>query len=560
VRAERKNLAKLLRGEIPKYHTEKRYVTKGGETVWASVTVSAVRDEREKFLCFLTFIENITERRRAEEALRKSEALFRLTFEESPVGMAMVDMQFKFIRVNDAYCRIVGYTEKELLARALVDVTHPDDASRDRENLRRIRQDGINKYGVEKRFIKKNGEIVWGSVTVAVVRDAQGKFLYNLGIVENITERKRAEEALRESEERYRSIFENAPLGIFHSTARGKLISVNPAYARQMGYSSPEEVVAAVNRTSVAECLYVHPKLRPIFVRRTLALGGWHEYENLYRRKDGQVMEGLVRFRSIPKTAGTGAELEGFLEDISARKKAEEELRLYQEKLRVLSMQLAFVEEKERQRLANNIHDYITQSLSCALLDLGSLENEIGQNPKAMETLRKVRGQVEQGIQQMRSVTAELSPAILFKLGFEAVVEWLADRLLEPRGIRCQIKSRGSLKITDNEVSVILYRAVRELLMNIVKHAKARQVSITLRSDRNFLEITVRDDGAGFDVLRAAKKTEGFGLFSVREQLAYIGGGMSIESKAGRGTTVRILSPFEAKKRAKGGEAPGRKA
>lgn len=539
---------RLIRGETQKFCVETHSRDKEGKDRWVEVTVSAVRDEDGKFLCFLTTAENITERKLSEDALRESEERFRLAFEENTVGMAMTDQENRYIRVNQAFCRMLGYTEKEMLKKKISDVTHPGDFKRQMEDMANLYKGKISRYQIEKRYLTKKGETVWGALTVSKIYDRQGRFICTMGVIENITKRRRTEEALRESERRYRGIFENAPFGVFRSTIDGKVLAVNVTMARQFGYHSPRAFIEKINRNGGAKSVYDNQALRLQYVRKAVMIDGWHQFETLYRRRDGQALPGMLRFRTIPKDPVTGAELEGFVEDVSARKSAEEKIRLYQEKLRQLTMKLAFVEEKERQRIANNIHDYIGQSLSCAMLALGTLENEMPRTPKAQEALHSVRDQIEGGIRFARSATFELSPAILFKLGFGAVVEWLADRILTPNHIRYRIAEESSIKLPDNEGRVIVFRAIRELFVNVVKHAKAGGVKITMQRHKGFFEITVQDDGKGFDVLLLAKKTEGFGLFSVREQLMYIGGRMSIISKPGKGSTVSVILPVEGRK------------
>jgi PAS domain S-box-containing protein len=183
----------LLSGHITNYRNEKRYITKSGDTLWASVIISAVRDEKGNFLYFLGMVEDITERKRAEEQLLDSEARFRKIFEDGPVGMVMVGADMRFIRANQTFCRMTGYSENELTSLTFKDVTHPEHVTADVGAVNKLLNGEIPLYKTEKRYIRKDGSILWGSLTVSTIRDTTGNFLYFLSMINDITEHKRVE-------------------------------------------------------------------------------------------------------------------------------------------------------------------------------------------------------------------------------------------------------------------------------------------------------------------------------------------------------------------------------
>ena len=174
-----------------------QFVKKNGEVIDALLSTITERDAAGEIVRSLAVVIDVTERKRAEEKLRESEERFRLVFEEGPIGMHLVGPSFHFVRVNNAFCEMLGYTDEELVGLPLADVIHPDDAKLGLEFARKMRDGRIANYQIERRYIKKNKEVLWTNLKASVIRDRDGTALYGIGIVENITERRQAEEALR---------------------------------------------------------------------------------------------------------------------------------------------------------------------------------------------------------------------------------------------------------------------------------------------------------------------------------------------------------------------------
>jgi PAS domain S-box-containing protein len=172
--------------------------------------------------------------------LTESEARFRATFENAAVGIAHVGPDGSWLRVNRRLCEIAGYARDELLAKTFQDITHPDDLEADLAQLRRMRDSGIDTYNREKRYLRKDGSTVWVRLTVGSVRKEDGGIAYFISVVEDISEQKRAEIALRESEERFRGIFEHAATGIAITDLKGRFHSCNRAYSNMLGYTEDE--------------------------------------------------------------------------------------------------------------------------------------------------------------------------------------------------------------------------------------------------------------------------------------------------------------------------------
>jgi len=234
------------------------------------------------------------------------------------------------------------------------------------------------------------------------------------------------------------------------------------------------------------------------------------------------------------------------LKDITERRKAEEALSKSESQLRAVSLELSFIEERERKRLALYLHDEIGQSLVLLRMKFGSLTGIWGSKSRKQD-IQQIRDLLEKVIDQTRALTFELSPPVLYQLGLEAAIEWAAERISQDYGIEFKFNDDGMIKPLSADIKALMFRCVRELMMNIVKHAKARKmtVSLTRREERVF--VVMEDDGVGFDVslLEGQLKRVGFGLFSVRERLGAVGGAYEFQSEPGRGTRITLSVPLK---------------
>lgn len=220
--------------------------------------------------------------------------------------------------------------------------------------------------------------------------------------------------------------------------------------------------------------------------------------------------------------------------------------------LRAMAFELSKTEERERQAIARDLHDSLGQTLAIAKIRLDALRLTID-DAETNRSLSAIVQLIDQSNRSVRSLAAQLSPSVLYDLGLVPALEWLAEEKLRDFGLRCRISADTLPQPLDAALSSIMFRAVQELMVNVVKHADAAapvdiSVSVVPADDweaGNLLEIIVRDSGKGFDP-NTAKPTRhsGFGLMSVRERLAHVGGTVDIDSAPGRGTTVTLIAPL----------------
>ncbi len=363
-----------------------------------------------------------------------------------------------------------------------------------------------------------------------------------------IAERGRIEKALMESESRFRTIIREAALGIALIDKHGRVIEGNPALLAMLGYA-PEELrgmeFTRINHPENAESSWEN------FQKLLSGKQDVSRVETRYIRKDGWSGWGRQSISLVREAGGNPQFAIALFEDITERRESEEKIRTYQEQLQSLASELSLTEERERRRLATVLHDHIAQLLVVAKGKFEKVQESalFRSLAKPMEEIRKL---IEESIRYTRSLVFELSPPILYDLGFEPAMEWLAEHMQQQYGLVVTVEDDDQPKPLDNEARVLLFRAVRELLFNVLKHAQASCTKVGMRRVGEYLQIIVEDNGVGFapDKLQASSgKIAGFGLFSIRERLNYFGGRMEIKSTPGEVTQVILSLPLQPDKK-----------
>jgi len=235
------------------------------------------------------------------------------------------------------------------------------------------------------------------------------------------------------------------------------------------------------------------------------------------------------------------------MREIEERKRAEEKLLVYHEKLRSLASELSLAEERQRRRVAMEVHDSISQNLAFVKMKLGTFRVSTASSPLA-ESMDEMLDLVDETIQNTRALISELGSPVLYELGFVPAVEWLTQQAQHQHGIALAFEDDGRPKPLSDDICVLLFQAVRELLFNIAKHAQACTAKVLITRDDNRVRVEVEDDGVGFDsadIGPSLDTTDRFGLFSIRVRLEPLGGHIQVDSKPGHGTRVTLVAPLK---------------
>jgi PAS domain S-box-containing protein len=357
-----------------------------------------------------------------------------------------------------------------------------------------------------------------------------------------IAERRQAEETLRRTEQRFKTIFDHTVVGFYRTTPGGRILLANPSLIKMLGYDSFEEL----SRLNLEKEGIDISTPRWVFKKRVEEQSRIIGLESVWLKRDGSKLFVSESAHVERDAKGKVLYYEGTVQDITKRKEAEEKLLDYQEQLRSLASQLSLAEERLRRRIATELHDHIAQNLAISKIKLAALADTASTQDRAKQ-MREINDLIAQAIEDTRSLTFEVSPPVLYELGFEAALGWLARQAGKRFGLKVDFIDDGLAKPLDNDVTVMLFQAVRELLVNVAKHAKTAKARITTKKIRNTIRIIVEDKGAGFDASGIGTRDYtkgGFGLFNIRERLNFIGGKIEIRSKPSRGTKVMLFAPL----------------
>lgn len=313
------------------------------------------------------------------------------------------------------------------------------------------------------------------------------------------------------------------------------IVFVNPAMRRITGYAATELI------RRPRRILFGKTTNRDVLnrINQRLSRGESCQVEVVNYRKDGTAYDAELSI--VPLSSSTGGKtFVSIHRDITQRKRAERQLEQYKRSLQRMSSELMLAEEVERERLAEDLHDSLGQALFRARIKLDQVSSrvpEFGEIAKDLEDICKT----------VNSVTFELSPPVLRQLGAKAALKWLARHITDRYDVTVQVKDDDRAVALDPRIAVVLFRCVRELVINVAKHAQSKFATISLKAVRHRFQIEVEDRGKGFDLAEQTGHVEKghFGLFSVRERLEYLGGSFNIVSTPGKGTRVTITVPTQ---------------
>jgi PAS domain S-box-containing protein len=342
------------------------------------------------------------------------------------------------------------------------------------------------------------------------------------------------------------TVIDAADIWLFVTDKNSNIIIWNRAAEKISGYSRQEVVGGKKPWLSLYPDHAYHKKIGELFLRVMTEGKIIEDFQTIIRTKSGKTKTISWNARPLADSDGERIGLMAVGKDITEQKEADEKMRRYQQQLRLVYSQLSLTEERLRRRVATELHDGLGQLLAIARIKLGQLRHstDSGGLPADIDDIHRL---IVEAIGYTRSLTAELSPPVLYELGLEAALEWLCEQIQKQHKIRCMVKSDGLPEQLDSDLCILLFQIIRELMHNITKHAQACTALISVDTVDENIRINVVDDGVGFDVHEISSRPDigGFGLFNIRERLHHLGGSLELHSTLGRGTSVAVIAPLK---------------
>ena len=494
--------------------------------------------------------QDITKRKRAEEELKDSEERFRQLAENIHDLFWIKTPDFKrVLYLSPVYENMSGQSPEERYGdrdyQPFLDRIFPADRERVAEIMRGGARDS---FEIEFRITRPDGSIRWVRDRGFPIRDQSGQVYRIAGIASDITERKLAEDALRESEERFRQLTGNIREVFWITTADfGRQVYISPGFENLTGHP-PETLYPGNGHKPFLH--FIHPDDLPLL--REVTNDPDQEFDIEYRviHADGSLR--WVRDRGFPirNQSGQIYRFGGVAEDITARKEAEDQLKATSEQLRALSASLQSAREKEATRIARQIHDDLGGILTGLRWELESLEKMIHDPGDSwhkkvvmQNKLVAMIGLTDTTLNVVRRIASELRPSILDDLGLVEAIEWQTQQFQARTGIHCCCDcSLQSIELGD-EQSTAIFRIVQEALTNILRHAQASRVAVAIQQEEGALVLTVADNGCGITEAEKLSR-ESLGLLGMQERAHVIGGYVDIVGVPGAGTTLHVRVPL----------------
>jgi PAS domain S-box-containing protein len=508
---------------------EHRIRCKNGTLKWVCDTTILIKDTKGKLLSYDGVIKDITSRKFAENELRKlSRAV-----EQSPVSVVITDIDGKIEYVNSKFAQTTGYSRDEIIGQNPRILKSGEMPAENYKKLWHTITSGAEWYG-EFHNKKKNGELYWELASISPIVNSAGKITHFLAVKEDITDRKHYENALLESERKYRIVADNTYNWEFWIDDSGKFIYCSPSCNRVTGYSAREFIINSNLKVNI-----VHPDYKRMFSDHLVDISKKHDdacIQFVIIHKDGT--ERWIEHRCHPVFAEDGTYMgrRGSNSDITERKETD----------RKLLNAIIETEEKERNRFAQDLHDGLGPMLSTVKLYFQWLAETT--DIIRQENIVKTGIQnIDDAIQAVREISNKLSPRVLSSMGLVPALKNHIQRINETQKIKIDITYDKELRY-NAQLEVTAYRIFSELINNTIKYAMAHNIAINIAHNdkKNLLKLTYEDDGKGFKLKEVLRNRQGLGLHNLMQRVETLKGFVNFDTDEGKSLKVKIQLPINS--------------
>jgi PAS domain S-box-containing protein len=556
-----------LRDGVARRGEDQVFWRKDGTPLSVSFTSSPLV-EGTRVVGAVVVVQDITERMRQQEALRQSEERFRRAADSSGAVVYDIDVREPGKSLVHGLERVMGIAPEHVqfdLAWWKARL-HPDDAPTYLADLEaQLTRGGVMKASFRIRHA--SGAWLHMESSREVLLDREGRAVRLVGAMVDVTHRVAAEAALRESEERLRLALVAGHMGAWDVDLATERTRWDEKECELLGLSDADAAPSP-------QAFYgqVHPEDRTMIrqaVQRAIEGTGLMEYEFRVIHPDGEVRWLAARGQVLKDEQGRAVRIVGVNYDVTQRKRTEERLRSFtlelewrvaertrelmqsQDRLRALATELNLTEQRERKRLAGDLHDYLAQLLALVRMRMGQLKRQSLSAGQA-EMVAEAEKVVNEALTYTRTLVTQLSPPVLHEFGLPVALKWLGQQMVRQE-LTVEVRQFVPDELTlPEDQAVLLFQSIRELLVNVRKHADTHRALLTIEERSGELIISVHDDGAGSERAITAHSqptatSSKFGLFSIKERMLAIGGRFEFESAPGKGTTATLRLPLGAR-------------
>jgi len=527
---------------------------KDGTLFCSEHTVVPLNNERGERIGWTSVVRDLTSQRQMEEAMRTSNERYQLLADNVSDVIFIRDMNLRFTYISPSVEKMTGYSVEDAMALTMAEAYTPNTIERAMkafsEELCREKEgksDPSRIHTIDMEGYRKDGSKIWTEAKMRFLRDSNGRPTGILGVSRDITERKRAEEALRESEKRYKQLFNHAPAGIYElDFNEQRFIAVNDVMCKYTGYSEEEFLTM-----SPYDILSEDGKV--LYEERCKRLVGG---ENISESVEYKIItkgggEIWVALNVSPVYAkGKVKGVTAVVHNITERRRVEQKLRQSEERLKALSTELMKAQEQERARISRELHDELGQSLAILKHRVRSIGKKLAvYQPQTSQDNDAAVVLVDEIIEKVRQIARVLNPSVLEDVGLCSALRSLVGNFVQEYEIPVRFDIDEIDALFSKETARNLYRIVQEALTNIAKHAGAGHVSVRIIKSTEYVYFIIEDDGKGFDTSEARSRDEnhkGLGLPLMEERVDSIGGTLEFTSQEGNGGTRILLTvPIE---------------
>ncbi len=526
---------------------EFKFLKKNGESVWTLLNMTPLLDKDGNHQGALAMLTNINENKLAQDALKESENKYRTVLETTPFSVRLIDLNGNILYANHQTAVIHGYdSANEMIGTNVFNLTSHDSLEKSDASMKLVLEKGFVK-DIELNYLNKAGTSFPAELSATLLRDEDGKPLGIISVIQDISDKKKAQSELIEHKERLSGILASAMDAIITVDEDGKIVLFNKAAENLFRCSVYDALGKDVNIFISDRFHEPHnSKFRvfPGYEEVSTSMGLLNKLKAL--RSDGSEISVET---AVSKTEIGGKKLYTIiLRDITERLKSESELVDTNTKLHSLAARLQNIREEERLLISRDIHDQVGQELTALKMDIVMLAKDIEnkmeftQKNSVIEELKSMALLTDKTIKWIRNLSSELRPDVLDRLGLFEAIQWHCSEFERRSGIKCETFLSGDDSVLTMEQSIVFFRILQESLTNVQRHSGATMVKVSMMEPGENLNLLIEDNGKGI----TEKQLDGnlsLGLLGMKERAYVLGGKVFVTGIESRGTTVNVIIP-----------------